>query len=84
MMICPRCHNVMSHVFRFTPDRNCELDICKNCYFETKLKILKYDSIEIMQDNTKRNTKEKVKKVVEKPKNKQSKKHKKINGKRNK
>ena len=65
MMICPRCHNVMSHVFRFTPDRNCELDICKNCYFETKPKRLKYDSIEIMQDNTKRNTKEKVKKVVE-------------------
>lgn len=29
MMICPRCHNVMSHVFRFTPDRNCELDITK-------------------------------------------------------
>lgn len=84
MMICPRCHNVMSHVFRFTPDRNCELDICKNCYFETKPKRLKYDSIEIMQDNTKHNTKEKVKKAVEKPKNKQSKKHKKINGKRNK
>lgn len=70
MMICPKCYNVMSHVYRFTTDRNCELDICKNCYFETKPKRLKIDNIEIMQDNTKHNKKEKVKKVNEKPKKK--------------
>jgi len=68
MMICPRCHNVMSHVFRFTPDRNCELDICKNCYFETKPKRLKIDSIEIRQDNTKDNNKKINKKADNKPK----------------
>lgn len=30
MMICPKCHNVMKHVYRFTPDKSCELNICKN------------------------------------------------------
>lgn len=77
MMICPKCHNVMNHVFRFTPERNCELDICKNCYFETKPKRLKFSSIEIMQDNTKDKINHKVKKKVKKkngaPKNKTNK-----------
>lgn len=52
MIICPKCHNVMTHIYRFTPEKNCELDICKTCYYETKPKLLKYDGIEIMQDNT--------------------------------
>lgn len=80
MMICPKCHAVMRHVYRFTPDRNCELDICKNCYFETKPRRLKIDYIEIMQDNTKRNKSEKLKKD-NKEKKVKSKKRKK--GKRN-
>lgn len=75
MTICPRCYNVMKHVYRFTPESSCELDVCKKCYFETKPKKLKIDGIEITQDNTKHN----VKKIeVNKKHNKKSnKKHKK-------
>ena len=47
----------MKHVLRFTKERNCELYVCKNCYFETKPKRLVYNSLEIMQDNNGHNTK---------------------------
>ena len=60
----------MNHVYRFMPEKNCELDVCKNCYFETKPKRLKYDSFEIRQDNTK----DKVKKINNKPKKNETKK----------
>ena len=49
MMICPKCHGLMKHVYRFSPERTCELDICCNCYFETKPK--RFDGAKIMQDN---------------------------------
>jgi len=57
-MNCPKCHSAMKHVLRFTKERNCELYVCKNCYFETKPKRLVYNSLEIMQDNNGHNTKE--------------------------
>ena len=60
MMICPRCHSVMKHVFRFTPDKSCELNICKNCCFETRPKKLKFDNIEIIQNNTNHNVSKKM------------------------
>ena len=81
MMICPKCHRVMKHVYSFSPEKNCEFDVCKNCYFETKHKRLKYDSIEIKQNNTEHKSKKVNKKVKQKketkPKNKPNKKHKK-------
>ena len=66
MMICPKCHTVMKHVYRFTPEKNCELDICRNCYFETKPKRLKYSNLEIMQDNAKHKINHDVNKKVKK------------------
>ena len=84
MMICPKCHTVMKHVYRFTPDRNSELDICSNCYFETKPKALKFSSIEIIQDNTRKNTKENEKPKIKKPVNNVKKKNIKLKNKINK
>lgn len=43
----------MKHVYRFAPNKNCELYICGRCYFETKPKRLNFYNIEITQDNTK-------------------------------
>lgn len=77
MMICPRCHSVMKHVYRFTPDKSCELNICKNCYFETRPKKLKFESIEIIQNNTNHNISKKVKKDNRKDKKNPVKKNKK-------
>ena len=79
MMICPKCHTIMKHVIRFSYDYNCELDVCEKCHFESRPRRLKFDSIEIMQDNTKKKNKLKV--AIKKPKSgdkkKSNKKHKK-------
>lgn len=77
-MFCPKCNQMMKHMYSFSNDRNCEFDICKNCYFETKPKSLKFNHIEIMQDN--RTDNGKVKNKVNKVK--QSMKHKKKKGKK--
>ena len=77
MMICPKCHTAMRHVYSFSPKKNCEFDVCKNCYFETKHKRLKYDSIEIMQNNTEHKVKKIKPKKEFKSNNKPNKKRKK-------
>lgn len=77
MMICPKCHNVMKRVYRFTPDKSCELNICKNCYYETKPKRIKFDRIEIIQNNTicnDRTNKKHKKKLIKKNKKRKKKK----------
>lgn len=79
MMICPKCNKAMKHVMRFSPEKNCELYVCKSCYFETKPKRLKFDSIEIIQDKTehaktKLKKDNKVKQVKNKVKKKKGKK----------
>ena len=78
-MICPKCHSAMKHVLRFTKERNCELYVCKNCYFETKPKRLVYNSLEIIQNNTGNNAKDCNNKLTVKRKESSKKKRKKKN-----
>lgn len=67
-MRCLWCNTIMTHVYRFTPDRNCELYVCKNCYTESRPKRIKYNSIEIKQDNTENKAKKVIHKDNPKPK----------------
>lgn len=57
MVICPKCNSAMRHVFRFTPDQNLELDICRNCYYETKPKKMKFEKQEARQNKSERKKK---------------------------
>jgi len=78
-MNCPKCHNVMKHVLRFTKERNCELYVCDKCYFETKPKRIIYNSLEIIQNNTGNNAKDCNNKLTVKRKESSKKKRKKKN-----
>lgn len=69
MLFCPKCNHLMRHVYRFTPEKNVELDICNSCYFETKPKLLKTDTLKVLQNNTRNNNKVNRVKPVKQKKN---------------
>lgn len=70
MMICPKCRGLMKHVYRFTPEKSCELDVCNNCYFKTKPKKIDYHGFKIIQENTDNAGIKKSKKKIKKSKKK--------------
>lgn len=49
-MFCKKCNEKMNHVMRFEKDKSTEFDRCPKCFYETKHKTIKFDTVKTKTD----------------------------------